>query len=310
MRPTTRLKQLFNGPRLFVLPGVCNALQAKMVEALGYEAVYVSGGLTSAQYGFPDVGLTTMTEVVANAGYVAAATKLPVLSDADTGYGNAINVRRTVQAFIRAGVAGVHIEDQLAPKRCGFVTGKQLIPLEEAVGKYRAALDARDELDPDFVIVARTDARTAAGGGLEEALRRAKAYKAAGADVVYFEGPQSLAELRMARDAVAGPLMCTGSAMEPHPSLEELEALGVSVGFFPGLASEPGNLASWDFLADFKVRGMDAMREFRARTKGHPLSRFKLNDLLGTPQIRAMEEKYLPAEEMAKYDGSQGIYTP
>lgn len=294
MKPTTRLKQLFSGPRLFVLPGVCNALQARMVEALGFEAVYMSGGLTSAQYGFPDVGLTTMTEVVANAGYVAAAISLPVLSDADTGYGNAINVRRTVQAFIRAGVAGVHIEDQLAPKRCGFVAGKQLIPLAEAVGKYRAALDAR----------------TAAGGGLEEALRRAKAYKEAGADVVYFEGPQSLDELRLARAAVSGPLMCTGSAMEPHPSLEELEAHGVSVGFFPGLASEPGVLASWDFLADFKKRGMDALREFRARTKGHPLSRFKLNDLMGTPQIRAMEEKYLPAEEMAKYDGSQGIYTP
>jgi 2-methylisocitrate lyase-like PEP mutase family enzyme len=156
-----------------------------------------------------------MGEMVENAGRMAQAVSIPLLSDSDQGFGNAVNVRRTVQSFIQAGVAGIHIEDQMAPKRCGFVKGKELISLEEAAGKYRAAVDAKMELDPDFVIVARCDARTAVGGGMEEVIVRLKAYKRAGVDVLYFEAPQSREEIEEVRAEVEGPLMATLAALNP-----------------------------------------------------------------------------------------------
>lgn len=192
-----RLRALIERKEILVLPGGANALQAVMIEKTGYEAAYMSGAATAANLiGMPDAGFTSMTEVTMNARYMAGAIDIPLLCDSDTGYGNAVNVRRTVHEFIRAGVAGVHIEDQVFPKRCGFVSGKEVVPMDEAVGKYRAAVAARDELDPSFVIIARTDARTAVGGGLEEAITRAQAYRAAGADVAYFEAPQSLDEIK------------------------------------------------------------------------------------------------------------------
>ena len=170
MKQTTRLRQLFERPEVFVLPGCTNAFEAQLVQWIGYEACYMSGAGTSGTLaGLPDAGLLSGSEMVMNAGYMAQAVDIPLVSDADTGYGNAVNVRRTVHAFIRAGVAGIHIEDQVAPKRCGFVAGKQVIPIDEAVGKYRAAVDARNELDEDFIIIARTDSRGAVGGTLEDA---------------------------------------------------------------------------------------------------------------------------------------------
>ena len=190
-----QLRGLIERKEILVLPGCANALQAVTIERAGFEAAYMSGAGTAATLlGMPDAGFTSMTEVVMNARYIAGAIGVPLLCDADTGYGNAVSVRRTVHEFIRAGVGGIHIEDQVFPKRCGFVAGKQVVPIEEAAGKYRAAVDARDELDPGFVIIARTDARTAVGGGLDEAIARGKAYRAAGADVAYFEAPQSVDE--------------------------------------------------------------------------------------------------------------------
>ena len=181
MKKTTRLQELFQQEQIFVIAGGGCALHAKMVEACGFECAYMSGALTAAHVlGLPDAGLITMTEMVQNAGRMANAISLPLISDSDQGFGNAVNVRRTVQSFIQAGVAGIHIEDQPFPKRCGFVKGKEIIPLEEAVGKYRAAVEAKRELDPDFVIIARCDARTAVGGGLEEALDPDESLQAGG----------------------------------------------------------------------------------------------------------------------------------
>ena len=306
-----QLRALIERPEILVLPGCANALQAVMIEKAGFEAAYMSGAATAANLiGMPDAGFTSMTEVVMNARYMAAAISVPLLCDSDTGYGNAVNVRRTVHEFIRAGVGGIHIEDQVFPKRCGFVSGKEIVAIDEAVGKYRAAVDARDELDPGFVIIARTDARTAVGGGLDEAIARGKAYRAAGADVAYFEAPQSVDEIKAFVAEVKGPVMATLVALDPQPTWAELEALGVGVAFYPGHGMMAGNIANWDFLQDFKTRGPVAEAELRARTKGHPLAGFGLFDLVGFPKVREMEERYLGAGAQDKYARSKGMYTP
>ena len=311
MKKTTRLQELFQQEQIFVIPGGGCALHAKMVEACGYECAYMSGALTAAHIlGLPDAGLITVTEMVQNAGRMANAISLPLISDSDQGFGNAVNVRRTVQSFIQAGVAGIHIEDQPFPKRCGFVKGKEIIPLDEAVGKYRAAVEAKRELDPDFVIIARCDARTAVGGGLEEALTRMKAYKQAGVDVVYFEAPQSLEEVKIARQEIEGPLMATVIAIKPSPPLEEMQKLGLSAAFYPALAAFAGMIASWDFLQDFQKRGVQAEQELLQRTKGHPLGGLRFFDLVGFPEVREWEEKYLPKEQLTKYEQSLGLYDP
>ena len=185
MKKTTVLKRMIENNEFFVLPGGGCALHAKIAEAVGFKVAYMSGmNACATVFGVPDAGLLTLTEMVENAGRMANAVNIPLIADADQGFGNAINVRRTVQEYIRAGVAGIHIEDQVAPKRCGFVQGKQLVSIEEAAGKYRAAVDAKNELDPDFVIIARCDARTAANGGLDEVVRRLRAYKDAGVDML------------------------------------------------------------------------------------------------------------------------------
>src|SRR5215813_10818174 len=174
MRTTKKLRQLLDAGRTIVAPGCYNALSAKILDTVGFPALYMTGyGTSLSLLGLPDVGLATMTEMHLNARYIANAVKVPVIADADNGYGNAINVIRTVREYVQTGVAAIHLEDQIIPKRCGHVAGRRVIALEEAVGKYRAAAQARDEVDPDFVLIARTDARGAHGGSLEDAIRRA-----------------------------------------------------------------------------------------------------------------------------------------
>ncbi len=168
MKTTTKLRQMLNSGKMVTAPFVLNAMHAKIAQSVGFDAVYMTGCGTAAERGFPDVGLLTMTEMVANAKYIANAVDIPVVCDADTGYGNPLNVQRTVREYEMAGVAGIHIEDQLFPKKCGFFEGKQVIPQEDAVQKIRAALDGRT--DPDFVIIARCDAYAVTGW--EDTVRR------------------------------------------------------------------------------------------------------------------------------------------
>src|SRR4051812_22988128 len=195
-RPTTRLRSLIRDRRPLVVPGCFNALTARILEHAGHEAIYMTGyGTSLSLLGLPDAGLITLTEMVLNARLIAGAVRAPVIADADTGFGNAINVVRTIEEYIRAGVAGLHIEDQVAPKRCGHVAGREVIGREEAVGKIRAAHATRQALDPDFVLVARTDARGAHGGSLDEAITRANLSLEAGADLAFVEGPASKAEI-------------------------------------------------------------------------------------------------------------------
>lgn len=207
MKTTTKLRQLLKSDSLIVAPFILNAFHAKIAESVGLNAVYMTGSGTSAERGFPDVGLLTMTEMVSNAKYIAGAVDIPVICDADTGYGNPLNVQRTIREYEAAGVAGVHIEDQLFPKKCGFFAGKQVIPQVEAVQKIKAALDAR--VDPDFVIIARCDAYAVTGW--EDTIERCNAYMEAGADLVFVDGIKSQEDIaNYARDMADLPRMYNG----------------------------------------------------------------------------------------------------
>src|SRR6478736_6178691 len=200
-----RLRELLATPELIVAPGAYDCLSARLIEAAGFPAVYMTGFGTAAAYlGRPDVGLLGMSEMADNARRIVQAVSVPVIADADTGYGNAINVIRTVQAYERAGVAAIHIEDQLAPKKCGHLEGKQLIPAAEMVQKICAAIDARNS--SDFAIIARTDAR--AVEGLDCALERARLYREAGADILFVEAPENDREIEtIARTLHGVPLL-------------------------------------------------------------------------------------------------------
>jgi len=226
MRPTTRLRQMLASGRLVLAPFVYDAFQARLAERVGFSCVYMTGFGTAAAHGYPDLGLLTQTEMVQNARRIARAVSVPVIADADTGYGNPLNVWRTVREYEDAGVAGIHIEDQVFPKRCGFLEGKQVIPLEEFLPKLRSALDARR--DPDFVIIARTDAL--AVHGWEETVRRARAFHEAGADLVFVDGIKTVEDLHIyARELADLPRLYNGMLL-PAP---EVERLGFKVMIAP-----------------------------------------------------------------------------
>ncbi|MBI4234097.1 MAG: isocitrate lyase/PEP mutase family protein [Chloroflexi bacterium] len=309
-KKTTRLKELFNGPRIFVFAGGSSPLEAKIAESIGFEAFYMSGGNTSmAVVGWPDVGVTSMRELVDNAYRIASSVNIPVYSDADTGYGNAIAVYRTVQEFIRAGVAGVHLEDQEFPKRSGSMAGRRVISLEEAAGKLRAAVDAKMELDPDFQIVARCDARGAEGGSVEEVIKRLQAYKKAGADVVYFEQPSSLDEVRAVRKAVAGPLLCnmrTELVGGPLPPAEEWQKLGLAAVWLGGKYSLAPRQAIWEFFNDLKERGVQAYNDLYDRAHKSKWGCVDDAPVFSIRRIREMEEKYLPKDLQRDYTRTIG----
>ena len=278
------------GKEIFIRPSIACALHAKIAERLGFKALGISGANTSGHIlGIPDAGLITLTEVADNARRICSAVNIPVMVDCDTGFGNAINVRRTVEAVIRAGAAGLFIEDQVAPKRCGFVKGKEILPLDEALGKYRAAIDARNELDPDVIIMARTDARGAVGGGLDECVARLRAYKRVGVDVLYAEALQSMDEVRAVRAEVEGPLFVTTRAIQPPPALHELQDAGICMAIVH--PARAGSIAIWDLLHIAKEKGRSAALAHTAKSNNHPLSGLGVFTLLGLPRVQEWEEK-------------------
>ncbi len=228
-----RLRELLAGEDPVVAPGAYDALSARLVEAAGFPAVYMTGfGVTASLIGRPDVGLLTMTEMVQAARRICSAVGVPVIADADTGYGNALNVIRTVKEYEAAGVAGIHLEDQVAPKRCGHMDGKQVIPADTMVDRVRAAVAARG--DDDFVLIARTDAR--AVEGVDAAVERARRYRDAGADALFVEALQSDAEIEAVAGALAGvPLLFNWAegGKTPPTGLARLRELGFKLVICP-----------------------------------------------------------------------------
>jgi methylisocitrate lyase len=281
--PGRRLRDAWAGPA-FAIPGVFNALVAKMAERLGFRAIYLSGGALSAAYGLPDVGLLTLSEFVAEARCLARATALPLLCDADTGFGEALNVERTVRQFEEAGAAGIHLEDQQLPKRCGHLSGKSLVEASDMAAKIRAAVAARR--DPDFVIIARTDARGV--NGFEDAVRRARLYLEAGADAIFPEALENAEEFAAFAQAVPATLLANNTEFGKSPNLDvaAFGRLGYRMVLFPLTAFRAAAKAARDTLADLQFVGHQ--RERLAQM----LTRAELYDLLSYSDYEARDRAY------------------
>jgi len=310
-----KLRNLMHDHKFLYTPGITTPLHAMIVEKAGFEFAYMGGyDVSLTLLGLPDVGLITETEMVANAGNIARSVNIPLIADADTGYGNAINVIRTVRNFEAAGLAAIHIEDQVSPKRCGHVAGKAIISLEEAAGKIKAALDARK--DQDFVIIARTDAIAATGGGLDEAVRRGKEFARIGCDMVWAEFPTADIEYpkrfaaEIHKDYPGLPLYFNYSSNlkwhESRLTFDDIAALGYKLMHVSLAGMRATMVAVWDYAADLKARGAQAEIDFEERLIGHPMGAF--HEFAGFPKIKELEAKYLPAEEVKKkYEQSTGL---
>ncbi len=281
-----RLRELLGSGEMILAPGAFDPLAARCVEEAGFGAVYMTGfGTAAALLGRPDVGLATMTEMVDNAARIAACVDIPVIADADTGYGNPINVIRTVGAYEAAGVAGIHIEDQVAPKRCGHMDGKAVISAEDMAEKIRAAVDAR--ISPDFVIIARTDA--VAVEGLDSAIDRARRYRVAGADVLFIEAVRTEAEAAAVAGAFPGvPLLFNWAEGGKTPPLRlgRLGELGYRIVIFPISTLLAATGAMRSILAEIAAAGTPA-----AALAGLPTFD-EFVRFIGLPEIRAAEQRY------------------
>lgn len=309
-KKSTRLKEIFYSPKTELMPFGVLPIHAQMAEKAGFSCFHISGGMGAWWLnGEPDVGLMTRTEIVDNARRIANSVDIPIYCDADTGYGGIQNVRKTVQEYIRAGLAGLHIEDQLDPKKAGGSAGIALVSDEEAIGRLRAACEARDELDPDFVITARTDGYGAGGGGLAEAARRGKLYREqTGVDVVFFEGIRTWEEVRYLNTAVSGPTYCIASRHAgPHPSIADLSDMQQTINIVPFIL--PGVQEVWNLLLEVRDKGemapYDAYLNHVFAQQGDQLVGY--GDGFAKPnyaKVRELEEKFLPRSMQRDYEGS------
>jgi len=279
-------KQFLKRDKLLVAPSCFDGLSARLVEEAGFEAADFSGGAVARSMGLPDIGLVTMSEVIERAAQVVSAVKIPVIADADTGYGNAINLVRTVREYERVGVTAIHIEDQITPKRCGHLDGKEVISLPEMIKKLEAALASR--ADPDFCIIARTDARGV--HGLDDAISRARAFAQLGVDAVFVEAPQSESELEQIPRALPNiPLLVNvfKGGKTPMLPVERLEKMGYRIAIYPSETQRAGIYAMRQALSLLKREGTtEAMDE--------ALATFKERDtIVGLDDWQELERKFL-----------------
>jgi 2-methylisocitrate lyase-like PEP mutase family enzyme len=288
MSGASGLRALQRGEAMVIAPGAYDGLTAKLVAQAGFPAVYMTGAGTSVSHGYPDFGLLTMSEMVANASRIVQSVDVPVIADADTGYGNELNVFRTVQEYERRGVAAIHIEDQVSPKKCGHLDDKEIVPRDDFIAKIRAAVAARR--NGEFIIIARTDARAVAG--LEEALARANASLAAGADMAFVEAPQTMDELTAVPKRVAGPclLNVVRGGKTPEIDLREAQRMGYRLAIVPGLLLKAVIGACDEMLAQLKATHM------------HPVPRSDMTvreafDRVGAREWDAMRTRFRGDEE-------------
>lgn len=285
MNAPKKMQELLRTKKMVVAPGAHDSMTAKIIGRLGFDAVYMTGYGQSASYlGQPDVGLMTLTEMTMRASNIVEAAGIPVVADADTGFGNVVNVMRTIREYEKAGVAVIQLEDQVMPKKCGHMIGRQLVSQEEMVGKIKAAVDAR--INPDLMIMARTDARTTQG--IDVALERAMAYKEAGADIIFVESPESEAEMRLINEQIPGYTLANMVEGGRTPLLlnQELEALGYNLTIYPTASiymMTKSMLTLWETLkSEGTTKNMiDQMVTFS-----------EFNNIVGLNEIREIEHKY------------------
>ncbi len=306
MRPTTRLKELIHRQQqVLAILHTPSAAHARIMEAAGAEAAFVgTSGVVGAYTGMADIGVATLTECVTIAGWIARSVTFPVIMDGDTGFGGIMAVRRLVTECIHAGLAGVRIDDQpIEGKRKCEEDGMEVVPIEQAIARYRAAVDRKNELDPDFVIMAQCYARDAANGGLDESLTRLSAYEQeAGVDWVQLEAPHSTDEMRQARALVSGPLSFMRGHLPTYLSFQEHLDLGLNIAWYPGFTHDVTYAALWDFMQAFQSRDVAAWDEFVASRQNKPYP--KILDLIqgeNSAKQRELEERYFPPEMLEKY---------
>lgn len=292
MKKTTQLKHLIQAPEILVMPGVYDVLSAKVAEKCGIKAVQTSGyGLAASYLGRPDVGILTLTQMAVLTGNICQAVDIPVMADGDTGFGNAINLYYAIQEFERAGAAGINLEDQVYPKRCGHMAGKQIVSLEEAVKKIEAAVAARK--DPDFVINARTDA--IAVSGVDEAIKRGNAYAKAGADLIFVEAPTDVEDIKRVIKEIDAPVSINllHGGKTPATTVAEIASWGaarVSIPVAPLMAITKTLEKVFQHIA---VTGEIT----QLQDDSYSFDQF--TDLVGLPQIRELEKQYLSSTELA-----------
>lgn len=283
---------------------------AQLAEAAGFRLFFHSGSQAAAHIlGMPDAGLMTLSEASENIRRICQSISIPVVADCETGFGNVVNTTRAVYEFISAGVSGFFLEDQTFPKRCGFTKGVEVVPIEEATAKYRAACAERDRLDPDVVVIARTDSRASVGGSVDEVLRRCEAYLAAGVDMLMVMALQSREEMRRVTEAFPDQhIYINASAVKPSLSAAEYAEIGVST--YNISISKVAQLMMERFLRDCKERQADAFNEFMDTQKDSKLGTFSYLDLTGFPAVVELEKRFLPTASLQKYDTSLGEYDP
>lgn len=286
LKKTAILRKMILSKDFLLLPGCFNALSARLIEQAGFPAAYISGaGVASNFLGYPDIGLISMAEILENARNIAQVTNIPVICDADTGYGNAVNVIRTVREFENAGIAGIQLEDQVMPKKCGHTEGKLLISKEEMVQKIKAATDTRK--DADFILVIRTDA--IAVNGIEDALDRASAYREAGADVVFVEAPQNVEQMKLITRTIKAPLlanMVDGGGKTPILSSAELKDLGYNLAIYPTALWMASIKSMQEVLRVLKKDGTPLSYA------EHMVSFQEMFEVVGRTRYDALERKY------------------
>ena len=309
-KTTTRFQELLKRPELLVMSGGFSPLHARMSEVLGYEAFFMSGSQVAAYvYGYPDVGLLGLNEMVESVRRINNVTDIPVFADADTGYGNAVNVHYTVQAYIRAGAAGLHIEDQEAPKKSGTLAGRRLISVEEAVGKYKAAVTAKKELDPEFVICARCDSIGSEGGNFEDAVQRSIAYvEEAGVDAIWVNTLTKPEGIEEACRRIPAPVIAPYYGARPSPTFDEFQKLGAAAVLYPSLTTANGLQATWELLHEFKERGPVVLEEWNKKAQSSKWGMVpRTHDpILPAEKIRKLEDEFIPKELQRDYDKTFG----
>jgi isocitrate lyase len=296
--------------------GIYSPLDAQIAERVGLRAIYMSGYSVALLNGWPDMGFLTMTEMTRTAAMIASAVTIPVIADADDGYGSALNTMRTVAEYVRSGVAGIHLEDQQYPKRCGHIAGKTVVPREEAVGKFRAAVAERDRLDRDFVLIARTDAYGAVGGSLDEAIWRGRAYADAGVDLVWCEfssparGPAEAFAAAMRKTHPDLPLAFNYSSsfrwhQDPRPfTFRELGALGYRFIFITLFGAHAATYAVWNAMEDLVAREEAAQWALEKTKLGHPTESHHV--MARVAHFQELERRYVPGAA-ARLEASHGF---
>jgi len=311
----TRLREKFHSPGVTLLPGGFSPVIARMLDQLGFDGMFMAGSQTNIyEFAMPDVGLITLREMVDAARRITAASNLPVFMDGDTGYGNVLNVYRTVQEAAWAGVACLSLEDQEAPKKSGTSAGRRCISLEEAIGKLKDAVAARDEAESDMMICARTDligGQTPDGkaGSFEAAVERCIAFvEEGGADVVWINTVDSFDQMREACSTIPGPVIPLYGGAPPAPNLDEWVQIGASAVLFPSLTTTTGLQATWELLNDFKERGLEAIRDAGRRAQASKWGAVSPQSLLypNAAKILQMEADYLPQEQQRDYESTWG----